>query len=192
MYQRAQLISALWSAFAISGPFTVAVVPLKRVPKKFVRRVGNLLDKGVGITPEKRSGQKGIFQEYGIDDAIELGIGLSMLNVGLPQSETVTYLTRFREELRRQIAALYGAPSPYFLVVRPKALRDTARLYVPLPERVSDRMDFWEPSFVGDQDALAKEMEGPTAELILIEIGRLARRLQQALPETRTSNRGRQ
>ena len=90
LYQRAQVISALWSAFVVAGPFTVAVVPLKRVPKTFVRRVGNLLDKGVGITPEKRSGKKGIFQEYSVDDAIELGIGLSMLNVGLPQSEVVT------------------------------------------------------------------------------------------------------
>jgi hypothetical protein len=199
LYQRAQVVSALWSAFVIAGPFTVSPVPLKPVPKTFVRRVGNLLDKGVGITPEKRAGKKGVFQEYSAEDVIELGIGLSMLNVGLPQSAAVFYLTSFRDELRRQIATLPAATvgkfPPRFLVVRPRALRDSATLYVPLPERNSDGVDFFRPSFVCDWDtwtALAMEMEGgPTNELILIEIGELARRLHQTLPETRISNRGR-
>lgn len=46
--QRSQLISALWTALA--GPFFRVVVPVKEIPKPFARRVGNLLDKGVGVT----------------------------------------------------------------------------------------------------------------------------------------------
>src|ERR1700683_250154 len=112
-YQRSQIISALWAAFA--GPFFTAV-PLKAVPKKFVRRVGNLLDRGIGITPDRRAGQKGVFQEYEMADAAELGIGLSLLNVGLPQLEVISFLLACREQIREGISAVplssYGASFP--------------------------------------------------------------------------------
>lgn len=50
-YQRSQVIPALWTVFA--GPFAaIHTVPMKSIPKPFVRRVANLLDKGIGVTPE--------------------------------------------------------------------------------------------------------------------------------------------
>ena len=97
-YQRAQIILSLWAAFA---PRSWAPgMPLKNVPKVFVRRVRNFLDRGVGITADRRAGQN-VFQEYDVEDAVELGIGLSLQNAGMPQSEIVRFLLVFQQEPRK-------------------------------------------------------------------------------------------
>ncbi len=194
-YQRSQVIPALWKALA--GPFTVAAVPMKSIPKPFVRRVGNLLDKGVGVAPENRAGRKGVFQEYSVEDVLELGIGLSMLNVGLPQADVIGYLLNFREEIRNQAGIVppetWGR-FPNFLVVRPRALNEISRQHRALPER-SGQVSFFKPEFVSDEKGwglLAKGIGLQTGELILIEIGDLVVKIRGALAETRAGNRGRQ
>ena len=60
-------------------------------------RVRNFLDRGIGITTDRRAGQKGVFQEYEVEDAVKSGIGLSMQNAGMPQSEIVGFLLGSQE-----------------------------------------------------------------------------------------------
>jgi hypothetical protein len=195
-YQRGQVVSALFTAFA--GPFLIGAVPLRNVPRTFVRRVGNLLDNGIGIEPERRAGQKGTFQEYSEGDAVELAVALSMQNVGLPQAEIVRYLMAFRPDIRKQIALIpesaWGQSFPRFLIIRPFALGETLRQHRGLPELRGGPIAYFRPEFVSDWaswKALAEEIGKPTGQLILIEIGDLVPKLRYGLERTEISKRGR-
>jgi hypothetical protein len=196
-YQRAQIILSLWSAFAPRS--WTAGMPLKTVPKVFVRRVRNFLDRGIGITADRRAGQKGVFQEYEIEDAVELGIGLSLQNAGMPQSEIVAFLLGSQDVIRTHVRSMptssVGAIFPHFLIVTPHALSETIRQFGPQPNVRLGNLPFFEPKFVatkGDWQLLADEIGWPSAASIVIEIGDLVSNIRDALPQSETLQRGRQ
>jgi hypothetical protein len=171
---------------------------LKNVPKVFVRRVCNFLDRGIGITADRRAGQKGVFQEYEVDDAVELGIGLSLQNAGVPQSEIVAFLLGFQQAIRAHIRSMPISSLgrfPHFLIVTPHALSETIRQFGPHPNLNLGRLPFFEPKFVAtkkDWLRLAKDHLGsPSAASIVIEIGDLASSLEDALPRSAALQRGR-
>ena len=206
-YQRGQVLLALWAARAghlglpTSSPLTwTPLSSVKALPKTFVRRAGNLLDRGVGITDDRRAGQHGIFQEYEIEDVVELGIGLSLLNAGVPQSETVKFILRFRKEIRDYIAAMprstVDSSFPHLLIVEPLAWNETLRLFDKQPELRSDKyLSFYAPEFVSNEGgwvALAKKKLGHrSSERIVIEIGDLVSFLNDELSKTESAPRGR-
>lgn len=196
-YQRAQVILALWSAFA---PRSWAPdMPLKNVPKVFVRRVRNFLDRGVGITADRRAGQKGVFQDYEFEDAAELGIALSLQNAGMPQTEIVQFLVSFRHVVRMHVRSMptssVGARFPHVIVVKPHALGETIRQFGPHPKVTRGELAFFEPKFVSTEkewQALADGLSGPASASIVIEIGDLVSSLHYAFPLIAPSQRGRQ
>jgi len=195
-YQRAQIIVSLWAAFAPRS--WTAGMRLKNVPKVFARRVRNFLDRGVGITADRRAGQKGIFQEYEVEDAVELGIGLSLQNAGMPQSEIVAFLRGFRGVIRTHVRSMptssVRAIFPHFLIVTPHALNETIRLFGPQPKiNFGDDLAFFEPKFVATKEewrSLADEIGQPSAASIVVEIGDLVSRLHSTLPDSVTLPRG--
>jgi hypothetical protein len=195
-YQRAQIILSLWSAFAPRS--WTPGMPLKNVPKVFVRRVRNFLDRGVGITADRRAGQKGVFQEYEAEDAVELGIGLSLQNAGMPQSEIVTFLLGSQDAIRTHVRSMpissVGAIFPHFLIVTPHALSETLRQFGrPQPNVNLGNLPFFEPKFVATkEDWRLLAQSWPSAASIVIEIGDLVSRLHDALPQCATLQRGRQ
>jgi hypothetical protein len=196
-YHRSQIILGLWSAFARKS-WTRGML-LKNVPKVFVRRVCNFLDLGIGITADRRAGQKGVFQEYEIDDAVELGIGLSLQNAGMPQSEIVAFLRGSQEAIRTHIRSMptssVGARFPHFLIVTPHALSETIRQHGPQPRLNLGRLPFFEPRFVAtkkDWLSLAEDLGSPSAASIVVEIGDLISSLEDALPRSAAVQRGRQ
>ncbi len=177
---------------------------LRLVPKPFTRRIRHFLDKGVGIEPNRRAGQKGIFQEYEIYDAVELGIALSIQNVGLPQLETTQYVLRFRDELRSHVKLMPTtnlpdssgvSPFPDFLIVKPLALNETVRQFGEYPAlRVGD-ISFFPPEFIATKEQwhkLAFHEIGPGSERVVIDLGSLVSSLNSTLPEIPRSKRGRQ
>jgi hypothetical protein len=193
-YQRAQIILSLWAAFAPKS--WSAAMPLKSVPKVFVRRVRNLLDRGVGITAVRRAGQKGVFQEYEVEDAVELGIGLSLQNVGMPQSELVAFLLGFQDGIRTHIRSMptssVGAEFPHFLIVTPHALNETIRQFGPKPKLEAGGLAFFKPKFVGTKAEWVSIAVGwRSAASIVVEIGDLASSLHATLPESAALQRGR-
>jgi hypothetical protein len=196
-YQRAQIIVSLWAAFA---PRSWAPgMALKNVPKVFVRRVRNFLDRGVGITADRRAGQKGVFQEYEVEDAVELGIGLSLQNAGMPQSEIVAFLLSFQEVIRAHVrsmpASSVGAIFPHFLIVTPHALSETIRQFGPQPSLIFGSLPFFEPKFVTRKEewqSLYEEIGWPSTASIVVEIGNLVSSLHSTLPRSATLQRGRQ
>src|SRR5271165_2356054 len=149
-YQRTQLILALWSAFAPRS--WAPSMSLKDVPKVFVRRVGNFLDRGIGITADRRAGQKGVFQGYEVEDAVELGIALSLQNAGVPQTEIVQFLLGSQDVIRTHLRSMptssAGAKFPHFLVVNPHALSETIRPFGARPRVMRGELAFFEPKFV--------------------------------------------
>jgi hypothetical protein len=198
-YQRAQIILSLWAAFA---PRSWAPgMPLKNVPKVFVRRVRNFLDRGVGITADRRAGQQGVFQEYDVEDAVELGIALSLQNAGMPQSEIVTFLLVFQQVIRAHIRTMptssVNAEFPQFLIVTPHAISETIRQFGPQPELNAwgGAVAFFEPKFVATKEewkSLAEEIGWPSAASIVVEIGDLVSSLHSTLPQSGALQRGRQ
>jgi len=195
-YQRAQLILALWSAFT-SHSFA-PTISLKAVPKVFVRRVRNFLDRGVGITADRRAGQKGVFQDYEVEDAVELGIALSLQNAGMPQTEIVQFLSAYQDVIRTHLRAMptssVGAEFPHFLVVTPHALSETIRPFGPQPRVTRGELAFFDPKFVSTKEewqALANAIGWPAAASIIVEIGNLVSSLHDALPQLAPSQRGR-
>lgn len=195
-YQRAQIIPALWTAFA--GHFRIPTVPLKLVPKKFVRRVGNFLDRGIGITPDRRAGQKGVFQEYELEDVVELGVSLSLQNIGLPQSDIVSFVLNFREAIRTQISSAPLSPDrtfPRILVVQPRGLEETQRAHGPMPKFGFSGIPFYEPVFINDArhwESFATEIGNISNGRIVIDIGDLVTSINLGLASAESSNRGRQ
>jgi hypothetical protein len=196
-YQRAQIIVSLWSAFAPRS--WTPGMPLKSVPKVFVRRVRNFLDRGIGITSDRRAGQKGVFQEYELEDAVELGIGLSLQNAGMPQSEIVAFLRGFQEVIRTRIRLMptssVGANFPHFLIVTPHALNETVRPFGPQPKLSFGSLPFFAPKFVATKAewrSLADEIGSPLPASIVVEIGDLVSHLHSALPRSAALQRGRQ
>jgi len=195
-YQRAQLILALWAAFAPRS--WAPSMSLKNVPRVFVRRVRNFLDRGVGITGDRRAGQKGVFQDYEIDDAVELGIALSLQNAGMPQSEIVLFLLAFQDVIRTHLRSMptssVGADFSHFLVVTPHALSETIRPFGPQPRSTSGALAFFELKFVSTKEewqALANDIGWPAAASIVVELGDLVSRLHDAFPHFAPSQRGR-
>jgi hypothetical protein len=198
-YQCAQVILSLWAAF---GPPSLPLgMPLKNVPKVFVRRVRNFLDRGVGITADRRAGQKGVFQEYEVEDAVELGIGLSLQDAGMPQSEIVSYLLRFQEVIRTQVrsmpTSIANTEFPHFLIVTPHGLGETIRQFGPQPDLNAwgEKLAFFKPKFVateGEWQSFAGEIGWPSAASIVIEIGGLVSSLHITLPQSAAMQRGRQ
>jgi hypothetical protein len=196
-YQRAQIILSLWAVFAPRS--WNPGMPLKNVPKVFARRVGNFLDRGVGITADRRAGQKGVFQEYEVEDAVELGIGLFLQNAGMPQSEVVAFLLGFQEVIRNHVRSMptssLGAMFPHFLIVTPHALSETIRQLGPQPKLNLGSLPFFEPKFVAtkeDWQMLADDIGWPSAASIIIEIGDLVSSLHNTLPRSAALQRGRQ
>jgi hypothetical protein len=198
-YHRAQIILSLWTAF---GPPSLPLgIPLKNVPKVFVRRVRNLLDRGVGITVDRRAGQKGVFQEYEVEDAVEMGIGLSLQDAGMPQSEIVALLLEFQQIIRTHVRSMptsdVNTEFPHFLVVTPHGLSETIRQFGPQPELGAwgEKLAFFKPKFVATREAwqsFADEIGWPSAASIVIEIGGLVSKLHSALPQSAAAQRGRQ
>jgi hypothetical protein len=196
-YQRAQIILSLWAAFV---PRSWAPgMSLKKVPKTFVRQVGNFLDRGIGITADRRAGQKGVFQEYEVEDAVELGIGLSLQNAGMPQSEIVALLLGSREAIRTHVRSMptssVRASFPHFLIVTPHAFNETIRQHGPQPNLNLGRLPFFEPKFVATKEhwlLLANDLGSPSPASIVIEIGDLVSSLHDTLPQCATRQRGRQ
>jgi hypothetical protein len=195
-YQRAQIIISLWAAFAPRS--WVPDMPLKNVPKVFVRRVRNFLDRSIGITADRRAGQKGIFQAYEVEDAVELGIGLSLQNAGMPQSEIVSFLLGFQEVIRTHVRLMptssVGAPFPHFLIVTPHALSETLRRFGRQPNLRPGGLAFFEPRFAAtnkDWQLLAQDWRSSSASIV-IEIGDLVSSLHNTLPQCGTLQRGRQ
>ena len=195
-YQRAQIFRSLWAAFE---PRSYSPrMPLKNIPKVFTRRVRNLLDRGVGITADRRAGQKGLFQEYEIEDAVELAIGLALQNAGVPQSELVTFLLSFQEVIRAHVRSMPRQLSrgqfPHFLIVTPHAMPETIRLFGRQPKGGWDgAVAFSEPEFVrtrGDWLSLAEGWRSTAS--IVVEIGDLVSSLHSTLPKWEASPRGRQ
>ena len=172
-------------------------MPLKNVPKVFVRRVRNFLDRGIGITADRRAGQKGVFQEYEIEDAVELGIGLSLQNAGMPQSEIVAFLLGSQEVIRTHVRSMptssVGALFPHFLVVTPHALSETIRQFGRQPNLKPGSLAFFEPKFVATKKEWRLLALGwSSAASIVIEIGDLVSSLHDTLPQCATLQRGRQ
>ena len=194
-YQRAQIILALWAAFA---PRSWAPnMPLKQVPRVFVRRVRNFLDRGIGITADRRAGQKGVFQEYEVEDAVELGIGLSMQNAGMPQSEIVGFLLGSQEAIRTHVRSMptssVGVIFPHFLIVTPHVLSETIRQFGRQPPVQVGDLAFFEPKFVAtNKDWQLLALDWPSAACIVVEIGDLVSSLHDTLPQCATLQRGRQ
>ena len=198
-YQRAQIIVALWAAF---GPPSLPLsIPLKLVPKVFVRRVRNFLDRGVGITVDRRARQKGVFQEYEVEDAIELGIGLSLQDAGMPQSEIVDFLLGFQKIIRTHIRSMPTSVEPkqfpHFLIVTPHGLAETIRQFGPQPELNAwgEKLAFFKPKFIKTEvewRSFAGKIGWPSAASIVIEIGGLATSLHIKLPKSESLQRGRQ
>ncbi len=196
-YQRSQIIVSLWTAFA--PRLATPDMRLKSVPKIFARRVRNLLDRGVGITDDRRAGQKGVFQEYEVADAAELGIGLSLLNAGLPQAEVVGFLRAFQEQIRAHIDSVptssVNAEFPHFLIVKPLALNETLRLFGPKPTLKSENLSFFEPIFASSRETLlsvVNDIGKDVNQVILVEIGDLVSSLHNTLPDSVGTHRGRQ
>jgi hypothetical protein len=196
-YHRAQLILSLWAAFAPRS--WTPQMALKNVPKVFVRRVRNFLDRGVGITADRRSGQKGVFQDYEFEDAAELAIALSLQNAGMPQSDIVRFLLGFRDVIRPHLRSMPSSSVhskfPHFLVVTPHALSETLRRFGPKPRLTLGELAFFEPSFVStakEWQSLARLIGEPASASIVVEIGYLVSILHYALPRCATSQRGRQ
>jgi hypothetical protein len=197
-YRRAQVIWSLWQVFA--GPFR-GEIGLDAVPKNFGRRVSNLIDLGAGIPNSRRSGQKGIDQEYEVEDGFELGIGLDLLGMGLPQKEVVNYLMGFRNELRRECQRLpdiyrRGA-APTFLVVRPVGIKETLRQGRPAPALEGGMLSFHEPLFVHDAAKLGQTLLTDTSGMdarrhLIIEVSDLKTKLVSYLQEAPEVKRGRQ
>jgi hypothetical protein len=130
---------------------------------------------------------------------VELGIGLSLQNAGMPQSEIVSFLRGFQEAIRTHVRAMptssVGAEFSHFLIVRPHALNETLRLWGPLPALDFGNLAFFEPKFVATRDewqSLANDIGWPSAASIIIEIGDLVSSLHSALPESAAVQRGRQ
>jgi len=195
-YQRAQLILALWSAFAPRS--WAPSMPLKNVPKVFVRRVRNFLDRGAGITADRRAGQKGVFQDYEVEDAVELGIAVSLQNAGMPQTEIVQFLSAYQDVIRTHLRSMptssVGAKFPHFLVVTPHALSETIRPFGPQPKVTRGELAFFDLKFVStvkEWQALADSIGWPAAASIVVEIGNLVSSLHDALPQLAPSQRGR-
>jgi hypothetical protein len=195
-FRRAQVILSLWAAFAPKS--WSPRMELKNVPKVFVRRVRNLLDRGVGITADRRSGQKGLFQNYEVEDAAELGIALSLQNAGMPQSEIVQFVLGFqdaiRAHLRKMPASSVGAKFSHFLVVTPHALSETLRPFGPQPNWTTGDLAFFEPKFAATEEdwrMLADKIGAPASACIIVEIGDLVSHLHHALPQSEPSKRGR-
>jgi hypothetical protein len=195
-YQRAQILRSLWAAFE---PRSYSPrMPLKNIPKVFTRRVRNLLDRGVGITADRRAGQKGVFQEYEIEDAVELAIGLALQNAGVPQSELVRFLLSFQEVIRAHVRSmptqLARGQFPHFLIVTPHAMPETIRLFGLQPKGGWDgAVAFFEPKFVRTKRewlSLAKGWRSTAS--IVVEIGDLVSSLHSTLPKWEASLRGRQ
>jgi hypothetical protein len=196
-YQRAQLILSLWAAFAPRS-WTPGMA-LNSVPKVFVRRVRNFLDRGVGITPDRRAGQKGVFQEYEVEDAAELAIALSLQNAGMPQSDIVRFLLGFRDVIRPQLRSMPSSSArsnfSHFLVVTPHALSETLRPFGPRPRLNLGELAFFEPRFVSttkEWQSLAELIGRLASASIVIEIGDLVSMLHHALPQCASSQRRRQ
>ena len=196
-YQRAQILRSLWAA--VEPRSYSRRMPLKNIPKVFTRRVRNLLDRGVGITGDRRAGQKGVFQEYEMEDAVELAIGLALQNAGVPQSELVKFLLSFQEVIRAHVRSmptqLPRGQFPHFLIVTPHAMAETIRLSGPQPKGGwNGAVGFFEPKFVRtrrDWLSLAKGWRSSSASIV-VEIGDLVSSLHSTLPKWTTSPRGRQ
>ena len=92
-------------------------------------RVRNFLDRGIGITTDRRAGQKGVFQEYEVEDAVEFGNRsvhakrwyAPIRNCGFPLGSQEA----IRIHVRSMPTSSVGGIFPHFLIVTPHALSET-------------------------------------------------------------------
>jgi hypothetical protein len=101
MATRAQLMWSLWTLTAGRKPDRHW--RLDEIPKLFLRRAGNLIEFGVGLEPVDRAGQRGVDNSYSLVDATELGLGLDLMQVGLPQGEVAEFVAHNRKTIRNFI-----------------------------------------------------------------------------------------
>src|ERR1700722_2996437 len=161
-FKRSQIIWALWHSFA---PRILPRRGLAEIPPVFARRVTKLIDLGVGLPTQGRVGQKGKDQFYEADAIFELGIGLDLLDLGLPQSEVASYLSAFGPQLRDKARSLPRQPkadaNPEFLIVRPQVIAETARSWELAPAFSGPRIPFHPPEFVTGKRAKRNQFDMP-------------------------------
>jgi hypothetical protein len=122
MAKRAQIMWSIWNLTV--GRKSDRHWRLDELPKVFVRRANNLLERGVGIEEADRAGQRGVDHDYSLVDATELALGLDLMTLAWPQSEVAEFIAKNRRLLRNRIdgidtkannrTLLWIFPSPEF------------------------------------------------------------------------------
>ena len=150
-------------------------------------------------------GKTGTDQEYETSDILEIGVGLSLMNAGVPQLEAAQLLIRFREQIRPQLdRVLAQTPSraePLILVLKPRALMQAMMICEVRSRggRPDPDFPFHEPMFIwglGDAttwpNLVRHYMSGRERELIMIGVHDLAAIVSQYLRDAPEVRRGRQ
>ena len=197
-FKRAHAVGAQWASF--SGSY---LVPKPGdAPSVFVRRVNKLIELGVGVPAERRTGKIGTDQEYEPADVLEIGVGLSLMNAGVPQREArdilVAYRNTIRPHLDRALAQALPPKETIILVLKPRGFPQSQKIRELRKDKLRSvpAFPFYEPKVIWGSAVtwkqFAADLSGRERELILIGLHDLAAVVSQYLKDAPPVRRGRQ
>lgn len=80
------------------------------MPAAFLARIRKLGELGVSLSDQERSGQAGVDIDHSVEHALELGVALKCLDIGLKQSAVAYLISHIREGLCREYWRIMESP----------------------------------------------------------------------------------
>jgi hypothetical protein len=189
-WKRNQVVWSLWNLAV--GLRQDRPWQMGEIPKAFTRKVYNLIEFGVGMTHDRRTGS-GTDQLYITTDAVELAIGLDLMTLAWPQSEVAEFIDNNRAVIRNRVEQVNTSA------------KDRVLMWI-LPEpagipklrggdNFTPSLIYYEPQFTSNENEEKHQlgMIGVSMrDRVIIDVGSIKRNLAENLAVAPVVRRGRQ